>query len=382
MAERLQKLIAEAGIASRRHAEEMIAAGEVTVNGETVTTLGTRADPATDHIKVRGRLINPLLKERQKVYVLLNKPRGFLSSVADPEERPLVTELVPAALGRLHPVGRLDFNTEGLLILTNDGALTNYVTAARNNVPKVYEAKVKGKPPEQAIARLRRGITLEDDERKVKTAPAEIKMVEESETNTWFEIVLHEGRNQQIRRMFDAIGHSVVKLRRVSIGNVNDEGLKVGAWRLLEPGEVRLLMQPASANASRAKARTSNIPRHTAASRRNMASRSANDTRPRKASADKEDSRNPSAPRDTQSRTTQPRIEPTRIEQPNTGQSRAGQSQTAQPRGEQPRPRRPRSASERGEREFDTDPTPRVKRSNKFPGSRRPPAPSPRKGRG
>lgn len=373
MAERLQKLIAEAGIASRRHAEEMIAAGEVTVNGETVTTPGTRADPATDHIKVRGRLINPLLQERQKVYVLLNKPRGFLSSVADPEERPLVTELVPAALGRLHPVGRLDFNTEGLLILTNDGALTNYVTAARNNVPKVYEAKVKGKPPEQAIARLRRGITLEDDERKVKTAPAEIKMVEESETNTWFEIVLHEGRNQQIRRMFDAIGHSVVKLRRVSIGNVNDEGLKIGAWRLLEPGEVRLLMQPASAKASRAKARTSNIPRHTAASRRNMASRSANDARPRKPSVDKEGSRNSPPPPDAQVKTFQPRIEQTRTEQTRTGQP---------PRDAQPHPHRPRSASERGEREFDTDSTPRAKRSNQFPGSRRPPAPSPRKGRG
>jgi 23S rRNA pseudouridine2605 synthase len=371
MAERLQKLIAEAGIASRRHAEEMIAAGEVTVNGETVTTLGTRADPATDHIKVRGRLINPLLKERQKVYVLLNKPRGYLSSVADPEERPLVTELVPAALGRLHPVGRLDFNTEGLLILTNDGALTNYVTAARNNVPKVYEAKVKGKPPEQAISRLRRGITLEDDERKVKTAPAEIRMVEESETNTWFEIVLHEGRNQQIRRMFDAIGHSVVKLRRVSIGNVNDEGLKVGAWRLLEPGEVRLLTQPASANASRAKARTSSIPRHSSA-KRNAAGRNANNSRPRVTSTDKEGSRGSSPTRDPQPRTEQPRTYQPRLEQLRTGQ----------PRSEQPRPRRPRPASERGEREFDTDPTPRAKRSKQFPGSRPPSSPSPRKGRG
>lgn len=205
MAERLQKLIAEAGIASRRHAEEMIAAGEVTINGATVTTLGTRADPAVDHIKVRGRLINPLLEERQKVYVLLNKPRGYLSSVADPEGRPLVTELVPASLGRLHPVGRLDFNTEGLLILTNDGALTNYVTAARNNVRKVYEVKVKGKPPASSIERLRRGVTLQDAERTVRTAPAEINLLDESETNTWFEVVLHEGRNQQIRRMFSTL---------------------------------------------------------------------------------------------------------------------------------------------------------------------------------
>ena len=148
MSERLQKLIAAAGIASRRHAEEMIAAGEVTVNGEVVREPGTKADPARDHIKVRGRLINPLLSGRELVYVLLNKPRGYLSSVADPEGRPLVTDLVPPALGRLHPVGRLDFNTEGLLILTNDGELTNYVTSARNKVPKVYEVKVKGVPAE------------------------------------------------------------------------------------------------------------------------------------------------------------------------------------------------------------------------------------------
>src|SRR5919199_6997170 len=137
MEERLQKLIAAAGVASRRHAEELIAAGEVSVNGRVVTEPGTKADPARDHIKVRGRLINPLLRGRQKVYVLLNKPKGYLSSVADPEGRPLVTELLPPSLGKLHPVGRLDFNTEGLLLLTNDGEFTNYVTAARNRVEKV-----------------------------------------------------------------------------------------------------------------------------------------------------------------------------------------------------------------------------------------------------
>ncbi|HEX7955761.1 MAG TPA: S4 domain-containing protein, partial [Pyrinomonadaceae bacterium] len=124
MEERLQKLIAAAGLASRRHAEEMIAAGEVTVNGEVVREPGTKADPARDHIKVRGKLINPLLEKQEKTYVLLNKPRGYLSALSDPEDRPLVSELVPQSLGRLHPVGRLDFNTEGLIILTNDGELT------------------------------------------------------------------------------------------------------------------------------------------------------------------------------------------------------------------------------------------------------------------
>jgi 23S rRNA pseudouridine2605 synthase len=241
MEERLQKLIAAAGIASRRHAEEMIAAGEVTVNGQVVTELGTKADPAKDHIKVRGRLINPLLEAREKVYVLLNKPRGYLSSVADPEGRPLVTELVPQSLGRLHPVGRLDFNTEGLLILTNDGELTNFITSARNRVAKVYEVKVKGVPPDTAIERLRRGVRLDDG---VRTAPAEIEKVDATENNVWFEVILHEGRNQQIRRMFDAIGHSVLKLRRVRIGSLTMEPLAPKQWRLLAPAEVTRLMRP------------------------------------------------------------------------------------------------------------------------------------------
>lgn len=240
MEERLQKLIAAAGIASRRHAEEMIAAGEVTINGQVVTTLGTKADPARDHIKVRGRLINPLLEARENIYILLNKPRGYLSSVADPEGRPLVTELVPSTLGRLHPVGRLDFNTEGLLLLTNDGELTNFITSARNNVAKVYEVKVKGVPGEDAIARLRRGIRLENGDR---TAPAEIKQTDATDTNAWFEVVLHEGQNQQIRRMFDAIGHSVLKLRRVRIGTLADERLAPKQWRFLAQAEVDRLMK-------------------------------------------------------------------------------------------------------------------------------------------
>jgi 23S rRNA pseudouridine2605 synthase len=244
MEERLQKLIAAAGLASRRHAEELIEAGEVTVNGEVVREMGTKADPARDHIKVRGRLINPLLEKQENVYVLLNKPRGYLTALSDPEGRPLVSELVPPSLGRLHPVGRLDFNTEGLLILTNDGELTNYVTAARNHVEKVYEVKVKGVPPEAQVARLRRGVRLEDGAR---TAPADIRKVDETETNAWYEVVLREGRNQQIRRMFDLIGHSVLKLRRVKIGPVVAEGLLTGQWRHLTPAEVKKLKGGAGA---------------------------------------------------------------------------------------------------------------------------------------
>src|SRR5574341_1359370 len=198
---RLQKLIAAAGIASRRHAEDLITSGRVTVNGKVVEQLGAKADPETDHIKVNGRLINPLLRPREKVYILLHKPKGYLSSLSDPRGRPLVTNLVPRALGRLHPVGRLDFNTEGLLLLTNDGEFTNHITAARNRIPKVYKVKVKGVPSPHALERLRRGILIDDGQR---TAPAEIEPLKRTESNAWFEVTLHEGRNQQIRRMFDA----------------------------------------------------------------------------------------------------------------------------------------------------------------------------------
>ena len=240
MQQRLQKLIAAAGIASRRHAEELIAAGEVTVNGKIVTELGAKADPETDHIKVKGRLLNPLLQKHEHVYVLLNKPKGCLSSMADPKGRPLVTDLIPSRLGRLHPVGRLDFNTEGLLLLTNDGEFTNLITSARNRIAKVYEVKVKGVPPESAMERLRRGIAIGKGER---TAPAEVRKLREIKANSWFEVALHEGRNQQIRRMFDAVGHSVVKLRRTRIGTLDDKGLPLGKWRRLKEIEVKRLSQ-------------------------------------------------------------------------------------------------------------------------------------------
>src|SRR5687767_1458381 len=240
MQERLQKIIATAGIASRRHAEQLITAGEVTVNGKVVTELGTKADAETDHIKVRGKLINPALKKLRKVYVLLNKPNGYLSSVSDPEGRPTVLELLPASLGRVYPVGRLDFNTEGLLLLTNDGDFTNFITSARNRVDKVYEVKVKGVPPDGAIERLRRGIKLEDGTR---TAPAKINKLDETKTNAWYEVLLHQGRNQQVRRMFELIGHSVLKLRRVRIGSLTDDHLKPGYWRHLSPAEVTRLIK-------------------------------------------------------------------------------------------------------------------------------------------
>jgi 23S rRNA pseudouridine2605 synthase len=240
MQERLQKLIAQAGIASRRKAEELIANGEVSVNGEIITQLGTKANPETDHIKVGGKLINEKLKHREKAYILLNKPKGYLSSAADPEGRKLVTDLVAPSFGRVFPVGRLDYNTEGLIILTNDGEFSNFIASSKN-VPKVYEVKVKGLPNANAINKLRRGILLEDG---FKTAPAEIKELNSTEKNGWFEVTLREGHNQQIRKMFDAVGHSVVKLKRISIGHIKDDRIAVGAYRLLDEDEMKLFRNP------------------------------------------------------------------------------------------------------------------------------------------
>ncbi len=247
MQERLQKLIAAAGIASRRKAEELIVAGAVTVNGQVVQELGTRADPETDAIKVKGKLINPQLSGKQKVYLLLNKPAGYLSSTSDPQKRPLVTDLVGKYRSRVHPVGRLDFNSEGLLLLTNDGEFHNLITGATSKVPKCYVVKVKGQPAEEQIERLRRGVSIDG----YPSVPASLKLVEESATNAWFEVVLYEGRNQQIRKMFEAIGHSVLRLRRTRIGFLRETGLKTGDWRELEPAEVRRFFQHAAAAGKR-----------------------------------------------------------------------------------------------------------------------------------
>lgn len=244
MQERLQKIIAASGLTSRRKAEEFILAGEVTVNGKVVTELGTKADPERDHIKVRGKLINPKLAHKEKVYLLLNKPIGYLSSTADPSKRPLVIDLVGEYREHVHPVGRLDFNSEGLLLLTNDGEFTNLIAHASSKVAKRYEVKVKGQPNEAQIERLRRGLIVEGR----KTAPAEIRLLEQSATNAWYEVILYEGRNQQIRKMFDAIGHSVIKLRRVGIGflALEKEKLPVGGFRLLRAAEVQRFFRAVS----------------------------------------------------------------------------------------------------------------------------------------
>jgi len=230
MQERLQKILAHAGVASRRHAEEMISGGRVSVNGHIVTELGSKADPSEDVIKVDGK---KLRSTERHIYILLHKPKNVMSTSSDPEGRPTVIEYVKRKVKeRVYPVGRLDFGSEGLIILTNDGNFTKFMTKA-GNVPKVYHVKVAGMPAERALERLRRGAYINNE----RLAPCEIVQSKGGE-NPWFEVTLHQGRNQQIRRMFQAIGHPVEKLRRVRIGFLEDEKLRPGEWRFLSDHEV------------------------------------------------------------------------------------------------------------------------------------------------
>jgi 23S rRNA pseudouridine2605 synthase len=230
--ERLQKVLARAGLASRRSAEELIASGRVTVNG-VVAELGRRVHVGWDRVAVDG---TPLSVRPGLVYYLLNKPAGTVTTASDPNGRPTVVELVPAE-PRVFPVGRLDFATEGLLLLTNDGELTQHLTHPRFGVAKEYLAVVDGRPSPADVRRLREGVDLEDG----RTAPARVNLV----APDTLRIVIHEGRNRQIRRMCDAIGHPVRRLVRTRIGPVVDRRLPPGQWRPLTPAEVRSLAEAA-----------------------------------------------------------------------------------------------------------------------------------------
>jgi 23S rRNA pseudouridine2605 synthase len=213
--ERLQKIMAASGIASRRKAEEMIAAGRVTLNGKVVVEQGTKADLEQDAICVDGM---PLKNREGLRYFLLHKPKGYVTTVSDPEGRLTVMELMKQCPERVYPVGRLDYASEGLLLMTNDGALAQMLMKASSHVPKTYLVKVSGKPGKQAIGRLRAGITMELEQgRRVKTSPAEIRLVEDG-ANPWYEVILIEGRNRQIRRMFQSVGFNVEKIKRVQLG--------------------------------------------------------------------------------------------------------------------------------------------------------------------
>ncbi|HMI52781.1 MAG TPA: pseudouridine synthase [Candidatus Saccharimonadales bacterium] len=236
-AERLQKIMAAAGVASRRAAEQMIAAGRVTLNGAVVTEQGTKADPEKDLICVDG---SPLKRAERLQYFLLNKPKGYVTTVSDPEGRATVMELMRDCKERVYPVGRLDYGSEGLLLMTNDGALAQKLTKAGSHVPKTYRVKINGKPDGRALAALRAGvmITLEDG-RKVKTSPAKIQLVKDT-PNPWYEVVLIEGRNRQIRRMFLTVGFLVEKIQRVGLGPLVLD-VEPGKYRPLTVREVALL---------------------------------------------------------------------------------------------------------------------------------------------
>ncbi len=240
--ERLQKVLAASGVASRRAAEELIREGRVTVNGRVVTELGEKADPASDHVKVDGKIVRAPARHR---YVLLNKPRGIVVTRDDPQGRPTVADLLARRVPeRLVPAGRLDADSEGLLVLTDDGALVQKITHPSGGCRKEYEVKVSGIPSPGDVEKLRRGVFLDGK----RTAPAGIELVKTTPEkngvggNAWYRVTLGEGRSRQIRRMYDSIGHPVSKLRRVAIGPVRDRALAPGQFRDLTEEEVRALL--------------------------------------------------------------------------------------------------------------------------------------------
>ncbi len=237
--DRLQKILSQAGIASRRRAEELITEGRVQVNGQVITQLGAKADPARDHIRVDGKLISGAERRR---YFVLNKPKGYVTTVSDPEGRPTVMQFFVRMSERLYPVGRLDYQSEGLLLVTNDGELANQLTRAASGVEKTYLVKVAGQPTEEQIEQLRSGVAIDREEPgsgKVHTAPAQIRQVRRGD-NPWFEVVLIEGRNRELRKMFSAIGHFVEKIRRVGYGPLVLD-LEPGKFRELRPEELAAL---------------------------------------------------------------------------------------------------------------------------------------------
>src|SRR6202451_4419052 len=241
---RLQKIIAAAGVASRRKAEELISSGHVQVNGTVVTELGSKADPETDHVRVNGKLLHGA---QRQVYLLLNKPKGYVTTVSDPEKRPTVMQLIRGIRGRVYPVGRLDYASEGLLLMTNDGDLAHRLMKAPSHVAKTYVVKVAGTPKDDAINKLRAGVSIAtDDGKRVKTGPALVRVVKEA-TNPWYEITLVEERNRQIRRMFEAVGHHVEKIKRVRYGPLTLD-VPPGKFRSLTLREIERLKSATKTN--------------------------------------------------------------------------------------------------------------------------------------
>ena len=248
---RLQKILASAGIASRRAAETYIETGRVRVNGKVVRELGTKADPARDRIEVQG---HGKLEAEPLVTIALHKPLHVVSTVSDPEGRPTVLQVLQKTravgarrhegeLPRVYPVGRLDFDAEGLILLSNDGELAQLLTHPSFHVPRTYMVKVRGQPDERDLERLRRGVRLKNPNGSLSrpTAPAEVRLVKKGASNGWLEMTLFEGRNHQVKRMCDAIGHFAIRLIRIDYGGIALDMLPAGAWRLLSDSEVKKL---------------------------------------------------------------------------------------------------------------------------------------------
>ena len=232
--ERLQKILSRAGLVSRRHAEKLITDGRVKVNGAVVRSLGFKADPQRDHISLDGK---PIGKLDSKVYLILNKPRGCVTTLDDPLGRPTVRDFIRGERRMVKPVGRLDFDCEGLLILTNDGDLQQRLTHPRYEIPRTYLVKVRGVPDRAAIRKLSDGIRLEDG----VTIPAKVRLVEKLRKNSWMRLTVHEGRNKLIKRMCTAISHPVIRLKRVRYGPLVLGNLKPGDYRYLTPQEIKEL---------------------------------------------------------------------------------------------------------------------------------------------
>jgi 23S rRNA pseudouridine2605 synthase len=242
--ERLQKILSQAGIASRRASEQMMLDGRVTVNGQTVRELGTKADAARDDIRVDGSRVKISEKHR---YILLNKPRGYVTTRADPEKRKTVLDLLRGVKEYVYPVGRLDYESEGLLLLMNDGDLAAKLTHPSHGIARVYEAKVLGVPDDHDLERLQKGMTI--DGRRMRASEVEMLPMKRDAAGATLLITLREGRNRQVRNMCDAIGHPVDHLKRVAIGPLRDPRLKVGYWRDLSDDEVKRLQKAAAAPA-------------------------------------------------------------------------------------------------------------------------------------
>jgi len=235
MEERLQKILSRAGIASRRAAERVMAEGRVTVNGEVVREMGSKADIGKDDVRVDG--VRVKVPDRP-VYLLLYKPKGYVTTRHDPEGRPTVMDLVPSVAG-LFPVGRLDVTTEGLILLTNDGDFAEHVAHPRYEVPRVYEAKVRGVPARETLARLKHGVVVEGDRLHVD----DVRVIE-SDNNAWLQLTLHEGKHHEVRRLLESVGHPVSKLRRIALGGLTLKGMTAGQFRALTPHEVHKLRRP------------------------------------------------------------------------------------------------------------------------------------------